>query len=74
VLHICAKLLEVELLKIHKLLSTRWVASGFPSVTGVWQNYEVLIRHFEEAKNDNTTDKKKNVCTKAYKEKLLQRN
>jgi hypothetical protein len=49
-LHVCAKLLEVELLKIGRILSTRWVASRFRSVSAVWQNYEVSVRHFEEAR------------------------
>jgi hypothetical protein len=39
-LHECAKLLEIQLLKIGRILSTRWVASSFHSVSAVWENFE----------------------------------
>lgn len=57
-LQICAHLLEAELLKIGRMLSTRWVASSYRSVSAVWEDYEVLVQHFEEAKVDPTRDKK----------------
>jgi hypothetical protein len=34
-LHECAKLLEIQLLKIGRILSTRWAASSFRSVSAV---------------------------------------
>jgi hypothetical protein len=50
------------------------VASSFRSVTAVWQNYEVLVRHFEEAKNCNTRDKKEKYMYEGLKRNLLHRN
>uniref|UniRef100_A0A8C8RJZ3 HAT C-terminal dimerisation domain-containing protein n=1 Tax=Pelusios castaneus TaxID=367368 RepID=A0A8C8RJZ3_9SAUR len=47
-LHSCAEILEVELLKIGRVLSTRWVSSSFRSVFAVWNIYEALVKHFEE--------------------------
>jgi hypothetical protein len=38
-LHECAKLLEIPPLKIGNILSTRWVASSFRSVSAVWENF-----------------------------------
>ena len=70
-MQICANLLEGELLKIGRILSTRWVAISFRSVLAVWENYEVLVQHFEEAKLDSTRDKKINAYMKACIEKLL---
>ena len=61
-LQICANLLEAELLKIGRMLSTRWVASSFRSVLAAWEDYAVLVQHFEEAKLDPTRDKK-DQCT-----------
>jgi hypothetical protein len=57
-LHECARLLGIQL-KIGRILSTRWVASSFRSVSAVWGNFEALVRHFKEAENDPTRDKKK---------------
>jgi hypothetical protein len=58
-LHECAKLLEIQLLKIGRILSTRWAASSFRSVSAVWENFEALVWHFKEAENDPTRDKKR---------------
>jgi hypothetical protein len=69
-LHICTKLLEVKLLKTGTILSTQWVALSFCSVSAVWQNYEVLVRHFEEAKNDNTRDKKEKCMYESLQRKI----
>jgi hypothetical protein len=56
-LHACAQLLELKLLTIGRILSTRWVAYSFRSVSGVWEDYEGLVLHFVEAKNDYRRDK-----------------
>jgi hypothetical protein len=64
------KILEVELLKIGRILSTRWVASSFCSVSAVWQNYEVSVRHFEEVKNDNISDKKEKCMYEGLQGKI----
>jgi hypothetical protein len=51
------------------------VASSFRSVSAVWENFEALVRHFQEAENDPTRDKKKiDACTRACREKLHQLN
>jgi len=57
-LQICANLLEVQLLKVGRILSTRWVASSFRSVSAVWENYEALVEHFDQAKQDTSRDQK----------------
>jgi hypothetical protein len=57
-LQACAKRLEMQLLKIGRILITRWVASSFRSVSAVWQDYEALVRHFTNAKDDCSRDKK----------------
>jgi hypothetical protein len=72
-LHDCAKLFEIQL-KIERLLSTRWAASSFRSASAVWENFEALVRHFKEAENDPTRDKKIDACTRACREKLHQLN
>jgi hypothetical protein len=46
-LHDCAKLLEIQLLKIGRILCTRCVASSFRSVSAVWKNFQALVRHFK---------------------------
>ncbi|KAK5854508.1 hypothetical protein PBY51_004695 [Eleginops maclovinus] len=43
-----------QVLKIGRVLSTRWVASSFRSVKAVWTSYEALNRHFENAAGDQT--------------------
>ena len=57
-LQICANLLNAQLLKVGRILSTRWVASSFRSVSAVFESYEVLVNHFDEARQDVTQDKK----------------
>lgn len=69
-LQICAHLLEAELLKIGRMLSTRWVASSYRSVSAVWEDYEVLVQHFEEAKLDPTRDKKDKCMYEGLQRKI----
>lgn len=61
-LQLCAKLLDIQLLKIGRILSTRWVASSFRSVSAVWENYDALVEHFEQAKQCPSKDQKEK-CT-----------
>ena len=42
-----AKNLDAQLLKIGKVLSTRWDASSHRTVLAVWNNYEALYQHFK---------------------------
>lgn len=53
----CAATLELQLLKIGRILSTRWVASSFRTVSAVWQDFEALVHHFQEAKEDSRRSK-----------------
>ncbi|XP_064421760.1 E3 SUMO-protein ligase KIAA1586-like [Latimeria chalumnae] len=50
----CAAELEQQISKIGRILSTRWVASSFQTVSAVWRNYEALCAHFELAMKDET--------------------
>ena len=69
-MQICARLLEAELLKIGRMLSTRWVASSFRSVLAVWEDYESLVQHFEIAKLDSTRDKKDQCMYEGLQRKI----
>ncbi|XP_034567279.1 E3 SUMO-protein ligase KIAA1586-like [Notolabrus celidotus] len=53
-----AKELGSQVLKIGRVLNTRWVASSFRSVKAVWTSYEALNRHFENAAGDPTRSSK----------------
>lgn len=53
----CAATVEVQFFKIGRILSTRWVASSFRTVSAVWKDYEALVRHFQEAKEDKRRSK-----------------
>lgn len=54
----CAKDLDVQLRKIGKMLSVRWVASSFRSVSAVYNNYAALYHHFISAADDIKRDSK----------------
>jgi hypothetical protein len=69
-LHECVKLLEIQLLKIGRILSTRWVASSFRSVSAVWENFEASVRDFKEAENDPTRDKKYRCMCQCLQRKI----
>ncbi|KAJ8405555.1 hypothetical protein AAFF_G00315350 [Aldrovandia affinis] len=47
-----------QVLKIGRVLSTRWVTSSFRSVKAVWRSYEALNRHFENAAGDQRRNSK----------------
>lgn len=53
-----AKSLEEEILKVGRVLDTRWVASSRLAVKAVWQNYTCLYNHFLQAANDPERDSK----------------
>lgn len=73
-LRTCASLLETELLKIGRVLSTRWVASSFRSVSAVWRSYEALVHHFKEASNDPTRDSKEKSTFEGLLKKITETN
>lgn len=69
-----ASLLETELLKIGRVLSTRWVASSFRCVSAVWRSYEALVNHFKEASNDPTRDGKDKSMFDGLLKKITETN
>ena len=69
-LHLCAELLGAELLKIGRILSTRWVSSSLRTVLAVWNNFESLVYHFEEAMHDPTRDKNDKCTYDSLKRKI----
>jgi hypothetical protein len=69
-LQACTNSLEMQNLKIGRILSTRWVASSFHSVSAVWQDCEALVRHYTNAKDDCSKDKKDRSM---YEEGLLKK-
>lgn len=52
-----AEELDTVVLKIGRVLDTRWVASSYRTVSAVWRNFEVLVEHFKSAKDDHRRDK-----------------
>jgi hypothetical protein len=70
----CAASLEIEILKIGRILSTRWVASSYKTVSAVWQDYEALVLHFEKGKSENGQGRKENAHMKGSTERLHQLN
>lgn len=48
----CAQELDTQMNKIGRILSTRWVASSFRTVSAVWFGYQALANHFSKAMND----------------------
>lgn len=60
----CAAELQQQITKIGCVLSTRWVASSFRTVSAVWNNFESLCAHFSFAQTDQKrlTEICKQVC------------
>ena len=46
--------MEVELRKVGRILTTRWVASSFRAVDALWKNYPALCKHFETLATTST--------------------
>ena len=69
-LHLCAELLGAELLKIGRILSTRWVSSSLRTALAVWNNFKSLVHHFEKAMHDPTIDKKDKCTYDGLKRKI----
>nr|CAD7261191.1 unnamed protein product [Timema shepardi]CAD7572044.1 unnamed protein product [Timema californicum] len=45
-------LLQVDLLKVGRILGTRWFASSFRAVSALWITSEASVIHFKETKKD----------------------
>lgn len=54
----CAAGLDVQLLKIGKILDTRWVSSSVRTVKAVWESFSALHGHFTFASQDGSRDKR----------------
>jgi hypothetical protein len=64
----------MEILKIERILSTRWVASSYKTLLAVGQDYEALVLYFEKGKSENGQGRKENAHTKGSTERLHQFN
>lgn len=56
-----AESLNVQLLKIGKVFSIRWVASSYRTVKAIWQNYPALYTYFTNASTDSNRSKTEKV-------------
>jgi hypothetical protein len=61
-LQLFAASLEIEILKIGRIISTKRVASSYSTVLTVLQDYEALLLHFDKCKFQNSQGRKKK-CT-----------
>jgi hypothetical protein len=52
----CASELDLQLQKIGKIFTVRWVASSYRAVQAVHRNYRALHAHFVSAASDSTRD------------------
>jgi hypothetical protein len=53
----CASVLDVQLKKIGRIFTVRWVASSYRAVMAVHRDYTALHNHFTAASQDLTRDK-----------------
>ncbi|XP_015277122.1 PREDICTED: uncharacterized protein KIAA1586-like [Gekko japonicus] len=65
-----AATLEVEISKIGRILSSRWVASRYRTVMAVWKDYEALVLHFEKGKTASGRDRKEKRAYESLLEKI----
>jgi hypothetical protein len=54
----CANQLDVQLLRIGRVLNVRWVASSCRTVKAVWESYLALYAHFRNKADDRSLDGK----------------
>lgn len=52
-------LIETEILKIGWALGTQWVAPSNRAVVATWNNYEALVKYFQEVKENASRNKTK---------------
>ena len=76
-LQVCAAEVGSEIMKIGKILDTRWVASSFRTANAVWRSFPALCKHFHDASVDMSRDAKKSMkyeaSTKVLKRKCHRR-
>jgi len=66
---ICSDL-SIQMKKIGRIFDVRWVASSFRTVKALWQNFEALYKHFDDASADETRASKKRAKFKGLKNTL----
>ncbi|XP_068115059.1 E3 SUMO-protein ligase KIAA1586 homolog [Hyperolius riggenbachi] len=54
----CAKELEMQILKIGKVFTVRWVASSQRAIRAVWESYPALHSHFIQASSSSAHNSK----------------
>ena len=69
-LHEIAEDLEMQVKKIGKIFSIRWVASSYRTVNAVWSNYPALHRHFQEVSTSPDTKSAERYTYKGLANKL----
>ena len=70
----CAHNLHIQLRRIGRVFSVRWVASSYRAVTAVWHSYPALAQHFREASEDETRDSRERAKFKGLLSKLCSVN
>lgn len=66
----CASELDIQLLRIGKVLDTRWVASSVRTVKAVWECYPALFKHFQSASSDSLRDSRERAMYSGLAERL----
>lgn len=62
--------LETQIMRIGRMLETRWVASSFKTVIAVWTSYRALHDHFQYAATDVLRDAKERASFSGLDKKL----
>lgn len=62
--------LETQIMRIGRMLETRWVASSFKTVIAVWTSYRALHDHFQYAGTDADRDMKERASFSGLDKKL----
>ena len=60
----------MQLLRIGKVLDTRWLASSVRTVKAVWERYPALYRHFQTALSDSVRDSRERAMYCGLAERL----
>jgi len=67
----CANELEIQINRIGRVLSVRWVASSCRSVKAVWQSYTALHKHFCNKTGNAHVDGKERAKFSGFAKKSL---
>lgn len=66
----CASQVDVQLLRIGRVLNVRWVASSCRTVKAVWESYLALYTHFQQKSGDKSLDSKERAKFSGMASKL----